>query len=130
MVVRRRMKKRYYILVTLLICFSSSGNAETPPLPNIDDIFTVEILKYSGNKFYPTFQFDKESFLETYPKFIPAEVDIPVGISFAWQNGVIVTKDKKVLFWRTCDKRFIFIDTPEGVLKYGTEEKVSLFDRI
>lgn len=117
------------ILFHLLITLSIHAKNPIPPLPNVNDIFIVSILKYSENKFYPEFQFDEKSFMETYPSFISTKVKIPLGINFIWQRGVIVTKDKKVLFWRTCDKRFIMIDTPDGVMQYGTSDNVSLLDR-
>jgi hypothetical protein len=107
----------------------SAEENKTPALPALAEIFTVEVLRYSGNTFSPDFQFDRESFLATYPSLQPAKVEIPLGISFIWQNGVIVTKDKRVLFWRTCDKRFIFVDDSTGTFAYGVAERISLFDR-
>jgi hypothetical protein len=117
------------ILFHLLATLPIHAKDVTPPLPKLSEVFTVNVLKYSGTTLNPEFQFDKKSFMEAYPHFIPTKVNIPLGVSFAWQNGVIVTKDKAVLFWRTCDKRFIMIDTPDGVLEYGISDKVSLSDR-
>ncbi len=121
--------KTFLLFFVIATAFLFAEETKTPALPALAEIFTVEVLRYSGNTFSPDFQFDRESFLATYPRLQPAKVEIPVGISFIWQNGVIVTKDKRVLFWRTCDKRFIFVDDSTGTFAYGVAEKISLFDR-
>lgn len=99
------MQKSVLLLALVCVC-SATVEAECRSLPEARDVFTVEVLRHSGNKFDPEFQFDKESFLNAYPRFELGMVKHPDGLDLAWQNGVIVTLDKRVLFWRTCDRRF------------------------
>ena len=67
--------------------------------------------------------FTPESLLQSLPKLVPADVRLKGGAKKWWQSGVIVLKDKEVLFWRTCGDWFIAIDTPTGITFYGFEKK-------
>jgi hypothetical protein len=67
--------------------------------------------------------FTPDSLLHALPKLMPSDVRLPVGGRVFWQSGVIVLKDKTVLFWRTCGDWFIAIDKPTGTTFYAFEKK-------
>ncbi|OGF57551.1 MAG: hypothetical protein A2Z21_05830 [Candidatus Fraserbacteria bacterium RBG_16_55_9] len=120
----------------LVIAFGSllsiwSCNAEparlppAPPnsfvLPAQDNIFTVGFLRPFPNS--PIY-FTEESLMKIYPNLIPAEVHISVGARRYFQQGVIVTKDKKVVFFTTCSSSYISISTEAGQMSFATSKEV------
>src|ERR1041384_4415033 len=68
--------------------------------------------------------FDERLFMALYPSLRPAHVKISVGARRIWQRGVIVTRDKKVLFWSTCAGTFIAVETGEGQRFFAREAEV------
>ncbi len=104
---------------------ASSAAAEPLPtdvvLPPLTDIFVVAFEPQpAGTLPY----FDQPLFMAVYPKLRPAKVKIAVGARRIWQRGVIVTKDKKVLFWSTCARSFIAVETSAGQRFFGREAEV------
>ncbi len=89
-------------------------------LPRTDDVFVIAIAPHSKEM---KDHFTPDSLLEALPKLVPSDVLLPVGDRVWWQSGVIVLKDKSVLFWRTCDDWFIAIDRPEGRTFYAIPKK-------
>jgi hypothetical protein len=84
--------------------------------PSPNDVFVIAIERHHEDlKDY----FTPESLLQALPKLVPAEVLLPVGDKIFWQSGVIVLKDKTVLFWRTCGDWFIAVDRAEGTSFYA-----------
>jgi hypothetical protein len=102
------------LLVLLLFASANPAIAAEFQLPPRSEIFVVGFHPQPKG-FVP--YFDESSFLATYSSLKPAKVTIAVGARRVWQSGVIVTKDKKVLFWSTCAKSFVAIDVA-GETKY------------
>ena len=103
--------------IGLLFCASTllALSPNIPALPPVEDVFTV------GFDYVPkaiTPYFSKESFMKVYPTLIPADVRIAVGVKRYSQSGVIVTNDKKVLFWTTCAPSYICVVTESGQSRY------------
>jgi hypothetical protein len=89
-------------------------------LPTPDDVFVIAVAPHPNEmKDY----FTSDSLLKALPKFIPSDVRLPVGDRVRWQSGVIVLKDRTVLFWRTCGEWFIAIDRQEGRTFYAMPTK-------
>ena len=80
-------------------------------LPKPEDIFTVAAYPH-GKVFKP--YFTPESLLRELPHFKAGRPELKAGAKRWWQSGVIVLKNKQVLFWRTCRSNFIMIDTADG----------------
>ena len=97
------------ITTTMMGC----GRTEEPGLsfPSPDQVFTIATFPYpEKSKPY----FTPESLLRALPSFRPGKAEIKVGAKRWWQSGVIVLKNKDVLFWQTCRSNFIYIMTPSG----------------
>ena len=93
---------------------SASESGTMNGLPSLNDVFVIAVTPHSKDlKDY----FTPESLLQALPKLVPAEVLLQVGEK--WQSGVIVLKDKTVLFWRTCGDWFIAVDRAEGTFFYA-----------
>lgn len=102
-----------FLVVTALVMFFTLAHAQTPVihLPKAEDVFTIAV--------HPVFPemphyFTPESMQQALPRFKPGQAEIKVGARRFWQSGVIVLKNKEVLFWSTCRKNFIHIATPTG----------------
>jgi hypothetical protein len=121
------MKKSFFILFLTIPFLCPISRAALPglltPLPKTDAIFTIGF--HPVPKEIPPY-YSEKSFMEIYPKLIPADVLIPVGGKDFWQTGVIVTKDKKVLWWRTCANSFIAIDSELGTSFYAMSKKLEI----
>lgn len=89
-------------------------------LPKPDDVLVIAVKPQP--KEWPNY-FSSESLLKALPMLEPADVLLPAGGKRAWQSGVIVLKDKTVLFWRTCGYRFIAIDRKDGTTFYAMPKK-------
>ncbi len=111
------------ILTALLIAFAVSVVADEQRmtgLPAPDDVFVVAVAPQANElKDY----FTPDSLLQALPKLVPSDVQLPVGDRVFWQSGVIVLKDKTVLFWRTCGDWFIAVDKPTGTMFFAFEKK-------
>jgi hypothetical protein len=83
-------------------------------LPSPNNVLAIAVTPHSKDfKDY----FTPESLLQALPKLVSADVQLPAGTK--WQSGVIVLKDKTVLFWRTCGDWFIAIDRRDGTSFYA-----------
>ena len=96
---------------------------KTPPLPPASAIFTVALIPGTVPSSH---LFTTETFMQTYSSLRPGRVNHNEGISRVWQNGVVVLTNKEVLFWRTCDKRFIMIDSTNGPYSYAIDDTIDL----
>jgi len=101
--------------------------ADDPPaaftLPEFSAVFTVACQPHSAA--LPRY-FDDTSLLALYPHLKPSRVTMAVGGKRVWQSGVIVTKDKKCLFWKTCSNLFIAIDTADNTFYFAKEPEVRI----
>jgi hypothetical protein len=86
----------------------SESMAETPPLPSPADIFTIAIKPQAKQL---TAHFTPASLLAALPDFKPAYMLEPIGGKIWSQSGVIVLKDKTVLFWRSYRDDVIAVET-------------------
>jgi hypothetical protein len=92
----------------------AAGSERLTGLPSPNNVFVVAVTPHSKDfKDY----FTPESLLRALPKLVPADVLLPAGKK--WQSGVIVLKDKTVLFWRTCGDWFIAVDRADGTSFYA-----------
>jgi hypothetical protein len=101
------------LLCTVLLAPPNHFEADpsTHSLPKPEDIFTVAAYPH-GKAFNP--YFTPESLLRELPNFKAGRPELKVGAKRWWQTGVIVLKSKQVLFWRTCRRNFIIIETADG----------------
>jgi hypothetical protein len=102
------------IVSVSLSAHSSHWAVETLPqslksLPQSDEIFTIAINPVPDARY-----FTAESLRNALPSFRPGKPEIKNGARRIWQSGVIVLKDKHVLFWTTCRKNFVYVLTPNG----------------
>ena len=105
------------LLLGTSICFAEEQEMLND-LPKPVDVFVIAVAphkKEMKNYFTP------DSLLKALPKFRRADVLLPVNAW--WQSGVIVQKDKTVIFWRTCGDCFIAIDRPSGRSFYALPKK-------
>lgn len=98
------------------ICSCADELSEEQMLPDVNDIFTIAIDSSSNHMVNPCFT--PESLIVALPEFKSGEAELKVGAKKVWQSGVIVLKNKKVLFWRSCRKNFIHIQTSSGYLSF------------
>jgi hypothetical protein len=111
------------MLTALLIASAVSVIADDQRmtgLPARDDVFVIAVAPHSKEL---KDHFTPDSLLQALPKLVPSDVLLPVGDKLFWQSGVIVLKDKTVLFWRTCGNWFIAVDKPMGTMFYAFEKK-------
>ena len=101
------------ILCSLLLAQQpvGAGGAPSPALPRPEDVFTIAA-RPDANNFKP--YFTAESLLRQLPDFRAGEPEIKVGAKRWWQSGVIVLKDRRVIFWRTCRSNFIILEAEGG----------------
>jgi len=109
-----------YVLLAVAIMISLSlvhAEVTTPvSLPKPEDVFTIATVPASPNG--PRQYFTAESLYKALPDFRHGEAEIMVGVKRYWQSGVIVLKNKEVLFWTTCRKNFIHITTTHGHVSF------------
>lgn len=106
------------LLLAATIAFAADST-KLSGLPAPEDVFVIAVSPHSKSlKDY----FTPDSLIQALPKLVPADVQLPVGGKVYWQSGVIVQKDKKVLFFRTCGDWFIAVDTPSGTTFYAFEK--------
>jgi hypothetical protein len=114
------MKRILTALLTAIAVSVGADEQRLTDLPAPDDVFVVAVEPHSKElKDY----FTPDSLLQALPKLVPSDVRLPVGGREIWQSGVIVLKDKTVLFWRTCGDWFIAVDKPTGTTFYAFEKK-------
>jgi hypothetical protein len=118
---RKEMMKRILtVLLTVIAVSIAADEQKMTGLPAPDDVFVVAVAPHSRElKDY----FTPDSLLRALPKLVPSDVLLPGGDKVLWQSGVIVLKDKTVLFWRTCGNWFIAVDKPTGTTFYALERK-------
>lgn len=106
------MLSKIFLCVLLLVqAPGGAGGAASPKLPEPGEVFTIAA-RPDANNFKP--YFTAESLLRRLPEFRPGTPEIKVGAKRWWQSGVIVLKDKRVLFWRTCRSNFIIVEGERG----------------
>lgn len=108
-----------------LAVFLGTGRLAAEPLtlPEFSSVFTIAC--QLNPEPVPNY-FNDESLLALYPHLKPSKVSIPVGGKRAWQSGVIVTKDKKCLFWKSCSTKFIAIYTSDNTYYFAKEPEVQI----
>lgn len=107
------------ISMLLILCVSNAIAAEPEVLtglPKPDEVLVIAVHPHPGEM---KDHFTSESLLKALPKLVPCDVQLPVGKNVWWQSGVLVQKDKSVLFWKTCCDWFIAIERPEGCAFYA-----------
>ena len=114
------MKKILTALLTSIAISVVADEQRLTGLPTPDEVFVIAVAPHSKelNDF-----FTPDSLLQALPKLVPSDVQLPVGDRVFWQSGVIVLKDKTVLFWRTCGDWFIAVDKPIGTTFFAFEKK-------
>lgn len=117
------MKTIIRLLSLPILLLTSSLAAPPLSLPEFAAVFTVAC--QPNHAPLPNY-FDDASLLALYPHLKPAKVSIAVGAKRVWQSGVIVTKDKKCLFWKTCSNQFIAIDTSDNTFYFAKEPEVHI----
>jgi hypothetical protein len=115
------MMKKILTVLLLGVAASLAGEQQKMTgLPSPEDVFVIAVSPHGKQlKDY----FTPDTLLQALPKLVPSDVLLPVGDKLFWQSGVIVLKDKTVLFWRTCGDWFIAIDSPTGTTFYAFEKK-------
>ncbi len=103
------------LALAILLC-AGAVRGGTFDLPDFSAVFTVACGPHPST--LPRY-FDDASLLALYPHLKPSNVSIAEGAKRVWQSGVIVTKDKKCLFWRTCSSSFIAIDTSDNTFYFA-----------
>jgi len=122
----------HLLLLTLLACSQNSTPLAlklNDPLPPISEIYTFGIRHQNPTDDIPSNWFTPELLRETYPKLVPAKVEVPTGFNITGQSGVIVTKNKEVLFWSSFENSYISIETPNGTLDYGITNNIRVFSK-
>jgi len=103
-----------YVMCLLLLLIPAAVSAEAGSvmsLPKIEDVFVIASSPlFAGKRPY----FTPESLLKALPQMRLGEAELKAGARRVWQSGVIVLKDKKVLFWTSCRSNFIHILTDSG----------------
>gem|GEM_PF-6702619 len=113
------MRKILTVLLAAIAVSVVADEQRLTSLPALDDVFVVAVAPHSKElKDY----FTPDSLLQALPKLVPSDVRLPVEDKVFWQSGVIVLKDKTVLFWRTCGDWFIAVDKPTGTTFYTFEK--------
>lgn len=88
-------------------------------LPSPEDVFVIAV---SPHATVLTNYFTPASLLQALPNLLPTDALLPVGDKVWWQSGVIVQRDRTVLFWRTCGDWFIAVDNPTGPTFYAFDK--------
>ena len=109
---------RYLASLTLLLFSGAVARTEGPSvisLPKAEDVFVIANSPVpSGVQLY----FTPESLIEALPAFRPGEAELKVGARRVWQSGVMVLKNKNVLFWTTCRSNFIHVLSDKGIVSF------------
>jgi len=105
------------VLVTAILAMSatSADGRSFQSLPKPAEIFVIAC--HPGPKEFTPY-FTPDSLLKALPEFRKGEAEIRVGAKRYWQSGVIVLKDKSILFWSTCRTNFIHIATADGTVSF------------
>lgn len=92
--------------------------AETRPLPSPDQVFTIAIKPQAKQL---EIHFTPASLLAALPHLKPAYMMEPIGGKIWAQSGVIVLKDKTVLFWRSYRNDVIAVETGGKRILYAID---------
>jgi hypothetical protein len=110
------------VLLGMVFCALPVSLANDEPqslksLPKSEEIFTIAINPVPDARYFTPY-FTPESLRNALPDFRPGKAEIRNGGRRIWQSGVIVLKDKNVLFWTTCRKTFVYVLTPNGSVSF------------
>ncbi len=106
------------LVAVFMFLSGSQAMAETPPLPSPDQVFTIAIQPHAKQL---AVHFTPKSLLAALPHLKPAYMLEPIGGKIWSQSGVIVLKDKTVLFWRSYRDDVIAIETDGKRLLYAID---------
>jgi hypothetical protein len=114
------MKLKSLFSALLLISLANTSRGDGIPqgriaLPDSSDIFSIAVEPQHPE--FPLY-FTALTLRDALPKLKPGTAQIKAGARHIWQSGVIVLKNKEVLFWTTCRNNFLHIRTPTGVNSY------------
>lgn len=96
------------LFLSLALLASPALAADPPELPAPGEIFTISIKPHARQL---TDFFTPESLAAALPHFKRAHVTPPIGGKIWSQSGVIVTKDKRVLYWRSYRDDLLALET-------------------
>lgn len=102
----------------LIFLWAPDPVAATPPLPSPDEVFTIAIKPHAKQL---TDHFTPATLLAALPRLKPAYMVEPIGGKIWAQTGVIVLKDKTVLFWRSYRDDVIAIETGGKRILYAID---------
>ena len=106
-------------VVAVFMFLPASGSmAETPPLPSPDQVFTIAVKPQAKQL---TAHFTPASLLAALPHLKPAYMMEPIGGKIWSQSGVIVLKDKTVLFWRSYRADVVAVETGGKRILYAID---------
>jgi hypothetical protein len=111
------MMKKLFLCIAFLFSVSYLS-AESLLVPKVADIFTIAIQPGSGK------YFTSGSLLKALPNFQQgsySDIGFKVGEDRVWQNGVIVLKNKAVLFWATNRPSFIRVTDENDITTYWVD---------
>lgn len=106
------------LVAVFLLLSASESTAETPALPSPDQVFTIAIKPHAKQL---TDHFTPATLLAALPHLKPAYMVEPIGGKIWTQTGVIVLKDKSVLFWRSYRDDVIAVETGGKRLLYAID---------
>ena len=109
------MKALVVAIILLALSRASAGDASLESLPKPEEVFTIAC--EPGSKQLAAY-FSAASLLKALPEFRKGKAEIKSGAKRVWQSGVIVLKDKRVLFWSTCRTNFIHIHTADDTVSF------------
>ena len=107
---------RVPLILALVLWWSPAAAA--PELPAPEEVFTISIKPHARQL---TDFFSPERLLAALPRFKRAYVTPPVGGKIWTQSGVIVLKDKRVLYWKSYREDVLAIETAVEPLYYVIE---------
>lgn len=112
--------KTLLLVIAMLISvnLAYAKTTSTISLPKPEEVFVIAVDPASLHTPLAQRYFTPESMQQMLPQFKLGEAELKMGTKRVWQSGVIVLKNKKVLFWTTCRKNFIHILTPEGYVSF------------
>jgi len=99
------------VLFAILLLAAAPATAEAPRLPAPEEVFVVSIKPHARQL---TDYFTPESLLAALPRFKRAWMNPPIGGKIWNQSGVIVLKDRRVLYWRSYRDDVLVLETATG----------------
>ncbi|MDH3975550.1 MAG: hypothetical protein OEV42_14830 [Deltaproteobacteria bacterium] len=114
------MKKVLFLLILLQLPFSVLGADFT--IPHENEIFTIAVRPH-GAKIFSSKTLLKD--LRKYRIGSYEETGLRLAEDRLWQSGVIVLKDKSVIFWATDRKRFLRLHAKDKQEIYLIRDDIS-----